>query len=74
MGSDSWRGFITISDGGVHDDWKEPVWNVADAWIAPSRHGVPEDAKDAGWMPSKRFAKAWLAFEKEREHRITPLE
>jgi len=71
---DSWRGFVIPSDSGVHDDWKESVWNVADAWIGQSRHGVPEDAKDAGWMPSKRFAEAWLAFEKQREHPITPLE
>lgn len=72
--NDSWRGFVKMSDSGVRDDWKESVRNVADAWIGQSRHGVPEDAKDAGWMPSKRFAEAWLAFEREREHAITPLE
>lgn len=71
---DSWRGFVITSDSGIHDDWKEPVWNVTDAWIGQSRQGVPEDAKEAGWMPSKRFAEAWLAFEREREHPITPLE
>jgi hypothetical protein len=73
-GADSWRGFIATSDAGVKDDWKEPVWNVVDAWIGSADHTAPEDAKDAGWMPSKRFAEAWLAFEKEREHPITPLE
>jgi hypothetical protein len=71
---DVWRGFIRTETGNVKDDWKEPVWNVADAWIKPLASSAPSGAKDAGWMPSKRFAEAWLAFEKEREHPITPLE
>jgi hypothetical protein len=71
---DVWRGFIRTETGKVRDDWKEPVWNVADAWIKPLTSAAPSGAKDAGWMPSKRFAEAWLAFEKEREHSITPLE
>jgi dienelactone hydrolase len=71
---DLWRGFIRTEIGNVKDDWREPVWNVADAWIKSRASTAPSGAKDAGWMPSKRFAEAWLAFEKEREHPITPLE
>jgi hypothetical protein len=69
------EGFIKVEDSGVKS-WKtEPVWNVGDARIVASGSASPgSDAKDAGWMPSKRFAEAWLAFEKEREHPITSLE
>jgi len=69
-----WRGYITKSDSGVKDDWKEPVWNVGVARITPPHSSAQANAQDAGWMPSKSFAEAWLAFEKERTHPITPLE
>jgi hypothetical protein len=71
---DFWRAYIRTSDSGVKDEWKEPVWNVTEAWIAPPHSTAPDGAQDAGWMPSKGFAEAWLAFEKERSHPITPLE
>jgi hypothetical protein len=32
------------------------------------------NAQHAGWLPSKRFAEAWLTFERQPEHPITPLE
>jgi|SRR5947209_5428951 len=71
----AWEGFIKTQVSTVKDDWKQSVWNVSDAWIEP--HGkrlfVP-DAQDAGWLPSKRFADAWLAFEQQSQHPITPLE
>jgi hypothetical protein len=71
---EAWEGFLRVEDSGVRT-WKtEPVWNVAEAWIEPSGKGAQADAKSAGWLPSKRFAEAWLAFEKQREHPITPLE
>jgi len=71
----AWEGFIKTEDSGVRS-WKtEPVWSIADAWIAPTSSATaPAGAQDAGWLPSKRFAEAWLAFEKAREHPITPLE
>jgi len=71
----AWEGFIKVEDSGVRSRKTEPVWNVKDAWIVASGSASPvSDAKDAGWLPSKRFAEAWLAFEKQREHPITPLE
>jgi dienelactone hydrolase len=70
----AWQGFIRVEVSSVKDDWKVPVWNAADAWIGSFGSTVPNGAQDAGWLPSKRFAEAWLAFEKAREHPITPLE
>jgi len=70
----AWQGFIQVEVSSVKDDWREPVWNAGDAWIEPSGSTVPKGAQNAGWLPSKRFAEAWLAFEKAREHPITPLE
>lgn len=67
------RGFIKTEDSNVRDDWKEPVWNIVEALVKPSR-ALPEGMRDAGWMPSKRFAEEWLSFEKEQRHPITPLE
>jgi dienelactone hydrolase len=70
----AWKGFIKTEDSGVKSWRTEPVWNVADAWIKPYGDPAPSGAQDVGWLPSKRFADAWLAFEKAREHPITPLE
>jgi hypothetical protein len=71
----SWEGFINIQDSAVKDQWKEPVWNVSAAWIDPHGKQSPvNNAQDAGWLPSRRFAEAWLEFEREPEHPITPLE
>jgi len=70
----SWQGFIKTEDSDVRDDWKAPVWNVVQAWIEPPGSSAPQTAKTAGWMPSKRFAEAWLAFEMQQHHPITPLE
>jgi dienelactone hydrolase len=73
-GTHAWEGFIKTEDSGVRS-WKtEPVWNVADAWIAPRGRAAPAGVQAAGWLSSKRFAEGWLAFEKTREHPITPLE
>jgi hypothetical protein len=58
----------------VKDDWKESVWHVTQAWAIPPHSSAPSSAQDAGWMPSKRFAEAWLGFENEPNHPITPLE
>ena len=70
----SWEGFIKTEDSSVRS-WKtQPVWNVAEAWIKRKGESAPPGAQDAGWLPSERFADAWLAFEKKREHPITPLE
>jgi dienelactone hydrolase len=70
-----WTGFIKTQTSAVRDEWKEPVWNVSEAWIEPpGKHPSVPDAQDAGWLPSKRFAEAWLAFEQQPEHPITPLE
>jgi hypothetical protein len=70
-----WEGFIKTQMSAVKDQWKEPVWNASDAWIEPhDNHSSIAHAQDAGWLPSKRFAEAWLAFEQKREHPITPLE
>jgi len=70
----AWQGFIELENSGVMDGWKEPVWNVVDAWTKPYGSSVPTSTQDAGWLPSKRFAEAWLTFEKTREHPITRLE
>jgi dienelactone hydrolase len=70
----AWQGFIRVEVSSVKDDWKEPVWNVVEAWTKPYGSHAPKGAQDAGWLPSKRFAEAWLTFEKAREHPITPLE
>ncbi|HKW17169.1 MAG TPA: hypothetical protein VJO35_06660 [Terriglobales bacterium] len=73
--SNGWEGFIQSQTSEVRDTWKEPVWNASDAWI--ERHGEhpsAPDVQDAGWLPSRRFAEAWLEFEKQPEHPITPLE
>lgn len=70
-----WGGFIKTQNGEVKDDWKELVWNVSEAWIEPFGKRPPSaDAHDAGWLPSKQFAQAWLDFEKQAKHPITPLE
>jgi dienelactone hydrolase len=70
-----WEGFIKAQMSTVKDQWKEPVWNVSKAWIEPhGKHPPSADAQDAGWLPSKRFAKVWLAFEEQPQHPITPLE
>jgi hypothetical protein len=71
---EAWQGLIQLEDSGIRDDWKQPVRNVTDAWIKPYGSAAPTGAQDAGWLPSKHFAEAWLAFEKMREHPITPLE
>ncbi len=72
--SQAWRGFIKTEDSGVRSFQTEPVWNVTDAWIVPDNSPAPAGAQDAGWLPSKRFAKGWLAFQKTQKHPITPLE
>jgi len=72
--SHAWQGFIELESSGVMDGWKEPVRNVVDAWTKPYGSNAPTGTQDAGWLPSKRFAEAWLAFEKTREHPITRLE
>jgi predicted esterase len=72
--SGAWRGFIKPEDSGVRSFQTEPVWNVTDAWIVPGNSPAPAGAQDAGWLPSKRFAKYWLAFQKTRKHPIMPLE
>jgi len=70
-----WQGFIATEASTVKDQWGEPVSNVSQVWIEPqSKHSPAADAHDAGWLPSKRFADAWLAFERQPEHPITPLE
>jgi dienelactone hydrolase len=69
------EGFIQTQMSGVKDDWKENVWNASEAWVEPrGKHPPTPNAQDAGWLPSKQFAAAWLAFERERQHPITPLE
>jgi hypothetical protein len=65
-GSNHGKGFIQVEASSVKGDWGEPVWNAGDAWIEPSAGTVPKGAQNAGWLPSKRFAEAWLAFEKTR--------
>jgi hypothetical protein len=70
----AWQGFIQLRSSEVQDEWKTPVWNVVEAWIKPYGSAMPTGTKDAGWLPSKRFAEAWLAFEKADEHPISPLE
>jgi hypothetical protein len=70
----AWQGFIELENSGVIDSWKEPVRNVVGAWTKPYGTDVPTSTQDAGWLPSKRFAEAWLTFEKTREHPITRLE
>ena len=72
--SHAWQGFIELESSGVMDGWKEPVSNVVHAWTKPYGSNAPTGAQDAGWLPSKRFAEAWLTFEKARDHPITPLE
>jgi hypothetical protein len=70
-----WEGFIRSQKSEVKDTWKEPVWSVSDAWA--ERYGKPSpvaSTQDAGWLPSKRFAQAWLAFQKQLQHSIIPLE
>ena len=70
-----WEGFIKTQISAVKDEWKESVWNVSQAWIEPHGKQFPvANAQDAGWLPSKRFAEAWLTFEREPEHPISPLE
>jgi hypothetical protein len=69
----AWRGFIKLEDSGIRA-FQQPVWNVADAWIVSGGSHAPAEGEDAGWLPSKRFAERWLAFEKTRTHPITPLE
>ena len=70
-----WEAFIKTQVGAVTDQWKEPVWNVSEAWIEPhGKHPPVEDARDAGWLPSKHFAEVWLEFQRQPEHPITPLE
>jgi hypothetical protein len=66
----AWEGFIKTEDSGVKS-WAAPVWNVTDAWIIPEGDSMPLGAQDAGWLPSKSFAKAWLSFERTREHPTT---
>lgn len=56
------------------EGWLERTSLARGAWIEPSGSTVPKGAQNAGWLPSKRFAEAWLAFEKAREHPVTPLE
>lgn len=73
-GEQAWQGYIQVEVSSVKDDWREPVWNAGDAWIEPSGATVPQGAQSAGWLLSRRSAEAWLAFEKVREHPITPLE
>ncbi len=69
-----WEGFIKTQITAVKDQWKESVWNVSEASIEPhSKQSPVGNARDAGWLPTKRFA-AWLAFERQPEHPITPLE
>ena len=73
--SKGWDGFIRIQMSALRDSWKDPVWNVSEAWIEPyGKRPSVSDIKDAGWLPSKRFAESWLQFEKQPEHPITPLE
>jgi hypothetical protein len=67
-------GFVKPEEGGVKSFQTEPVWNVADAWIARRGSAAPPGTRDAGWMPSIRFAQQWLKFEKTAEHSTTPLE
>jgi hypothetical protein len=70
-----WEGFIKTQVSAVKDQWKEPVWNVSEAWIEPHcKQSLVDNTLDTGWLPSKRFAEAWLAFERQPEHPITPLE
>jgi dienelactone hydrolase len=71
----AWEGFIETQPSSVRDTWKETVWNVSDAWIAHHGRGAPKSGSlDAGWLPSKRFAEAWLAFEHQPSHPVIPLE
>jgi len=70
-----WEGFVKTQVSSVNDAWKESVSNVSEALI--ELHGKHPDAanvQDAGWLPTKRFAKAWLAFEQQPQHQILPLE
>jgi hypothetical protein len=67
-------GFLKTEDSGVKDDWHAVVWNAAEASIERSGHPVAPGMLDSGWLPSRKFARAWLDFEKQREHPITPLE
>ena len=60
----AWLGFIQLESGVVLDSSKEPVWNVVDAWIKPDGSNAPASARNVGWLLSKRFAEAWLTFEK----------
>ena len=72
--SEAWRGFITTEDSGVKSFQTDPIWNVTEAWIVPDKSPGPAGAQDAGWLPSKRFAQGWLAFQRTQDHPITPLE
>jgi hypothetical protein len=56
----------------MQDTWGGTNWSVAAATIHrdPS---PPEGMIPAGWLPTRKFAKQWLSFVRQREHPVTSL-
>lgn len=54
------------------DNWGATNWSVAAA-KTNRHHDPPEGMIPAGWLPTGKFAKDWLAFVRQPEHPVTSL-
>jgi len=61
-------GFLRTCATDIHDDWGNPTWNACDASVRNQGDKGPAGHIPAGWLPSRRFAKLWLAFVKQPTH------
>jgi pimeloyl-ACP methyl ester carboxylesterase len=68
-----WLGSIRTCPSQIHDTWGNATWDVCDASIEPARQMGHPDQISAGWFPSHKIARAWLAFIREPEHPTTSL-
>jgi hypothetical protein len=57
---------------GTKDSWGNDNWWVSTATIA-RRSEPPRQMMPAGWLPTRAFAKQWLAFVTQPQHPITSL-
>jgi dienelactone hydrolase len=55
-------GYINVEVSLVVDAWKRPVFNAKSARVSEKACEAAAGELCAGWLPSRNFAEAWLAF------------
>jgi hypothetical protein len=65
-----WWLYLRTARTARRDNWKNPVDRVTNARIEKAGAAAPRGYIGAGSMPSRKAANEWLAFVKQRQHKV----